>query len=228
LFINIRNMDSKLFANIVLLIIFATAAVGNLMAWGFNKTRWVPVTKPVLMPVLAIYYVLNCPDVKLVLVFALLFAFLGDVFLIWPQKKLFFICGLAFFMIMQVLYVIFIVKNQVNDVGYTVPALAASLVFLVFGAMIYLKLYRFLNEMKIPVLVYVMVLLTVSFLCFVNMIANFNRFSVVEFLGAVFFVVSDTILAFDSFRRPVRYANLWIMATYINAQLFLFAGFMYT
>lgn len=221
-------MDSKLIANIVLLCIFVYASVGNLMAWSFNKPRWVLFTKPLLMPVLAIYYVLNCVTVEYILVFALLFAFLGDFFLIWPQKKIFFMAGLAFFLIMQLLYIIFITTKQVTPKMFSMPVMASAIGFLIAGIFIYLNLYKFLKEMKIPVLVYMLVILTIGFLCFVNMLGNFNRFNLLEFLGALFFIVSDTILAFDSFKKPVKMANLWIMSTYINAQLFLFAGFMNT
>jgi len=228
LLIKSEAMDSKLIANIVLLCIFVYASVGNLMAWSYNKPLWVLLTKPLLMPVLAIYYVLNCVTVEYILVFALLFAFLGDFFLIWPQKKIFFIGGLVFFLIMQLLYIIFITTKQLTPEMFSLPVILAALGFLIAGVLIYLNLNKFLKEMKIPVLVYMLVILTIGFLCFVNMLGNFNRFNLLEFLGALFFIVSDTILAFDSFKKPVKMANLWIMSTYINAQLFLFAGFMNT
>jgi len=228
LLIKSEVMDSKLIANIVLLCIFVYASVGNLMAWSFNKPRWVLLTKPLLMPVLAIYYVLNCVSVEYILVIALLFAFLGDVFLIWPQKKIFFIGGLVFFLIMQLLYLVFITTRQLKPEMFSMPVMAAAIVFLIAGIFIYLNLYKFLKEMKIPVLVYMLVILTLGFLCFVNMIGNLNGYNVIEFIGALFFIVSDTILAFDNFKKPLRLANLWIMSTYINAQLFLFAGFMNT
>lgn len=228
MFVQNEVMDSKLIANIVLLCIFVYASVGNLMAWSYNKPLGVLLTKPLLMPVLAIYYVLNCVNVEYILVFALLFAFLGDFFLIWPQKKIFFIGGLVFFLVMQLLYIIFITTKQLTPEMFSLPVMAAALGFLITGIFIYLNLYKFLKEMKIPVLVYMLVILTIGFLCFVNMLGNFNRFNLLEFLGALFFIVSDTILAFDSFKKPVKMANLWIMSTYINAQLFLFAGFMNT
>lgn len=221
-------MDSKLIINMVLLCIFVYASVGNLMAWSYNKPMWVLLTKPLLMPVLAIYYVLNCVTVEYILVFALLFAFLGDFFLIWPQKKIFFMAGLMFFLIMQLLYIIFITTKQVTSEMFSLPVMLSALGFLIVGIFIYLNLYKFLKEMKIPVLVYMLVILTIGYLCFVNMLGNLNRFNLLEFLGALFFIVSDTILAFDSFKKPVKMANLWIMSTYINAQLFLFAGFMNT
>ncbi|HNW89107.1 MAG TPA: lysoplasmalogenase [Bacteroidales bacterium] len=221
-------MDGKLFANLVLLIIFVYAAMGNLMAWGFNKTNWVPLTKPLLMPVLAIYYVLNAVNIEWILVAALFFAFLGDVFLIWPKKKLFFIGGLVFFLVMQILYIVFIATRQLNSGNFSVAVMAAAIVFLFVGGLVYFKLYKSLNEMKIPVLVYILMLITAGFLCFMYMTGNFNRFSFIQFAGSLFFIGSDTILAFETFKGPLRLANVWIMATYINAQLLLFAGFLNT
>jgi len=219
-------MDSKLFANIILLVVFVYASVGNLMAWGFNKMKWIPLTKPLLMPVLAIYYALNCKEVEYLVLFALLFAFLGDVFLIWPQKKVCFILGLVFFLVMQVLYIIFIISQQLDQWSFSWPVAVAGIVLLSIGILIYTNLFRYLNEMKIPVLVYMLIVLTVGFLCFANMYGDFTRYNLIEFVGALFFVASDTLLAFDSFKKPIRLGNLWIMATYINAQLLLLVGFM--
>ena len=219
-------MDSKLLANIVLLCVFVYAATGNLMAWGLNRLKWLPFTKPLLMPVLAIYYVMNAPQIHWILVIALFFAFLGDIFLIWPEKKLLFLGGLIFFAIMQILYIVFISAYQVACVNWSLVFSTAALVFLAIGGTIFFKLYNYLGSMKIPVLFYILLVVSVGFLCFLNMAGNFNKYYLFQFIGALFFMISDTILAFVSFRKPVRYANLWIMATYINAQLFLFAGFI--
>lgn len=221
-------MDSKFFVNIILLLIFIYASIGNLLTWGFNKPKWNLFTKPLLMPVMAVYYVLNSGNIEYLLVFALFFAFLGDVFLIWPNKKIFFTGGLVFFLIMQLLYIIFIIAQQLSFSSLSLLAISSALIFLLAGIIIYLKLFNYLNEMKIPVLIYMLVILIVGYLCFLNMINNSNINNIIQFVGAIIFIVSDTILAFDSFKRPLRLANVWIMATYITAQLFLFVGFMNT
>ena len=219
-------MDSKLLANIILLCVFLYAATGNLMAWGLNKLKWLPFTKPLLMPLLAIYYVVNASHIYWILVIALFFAFLGDVFLIWPEKKWLFLGGLIFFGIMQLLYIVFISLYQVAAVHWSLTINLAALVFLCVGGLIFAYLFPYLRKMKIPVFVYVFLVVTVGFLCFLNLAGNFNKYYFFQFAGTLFFMVSDTILAFVSFKKPYRYANLWIMATYINAQLFLFAGFI--
>ncbi len=221
-------MESKTIVNLLLLLIFSYASIGNLLAWGLNKQKWVIFTKPFLMPVLAIYYVLNCEDASLILIIALLFAFLGDVFLIWPEKKIFFTLGLAGFLIMQALYIFFIVSRQLDFINYSLLQMFSSIVFLFVGALIYFKLYNHLKEMKIPVLFYILAIITVTFFSFLNMAGNFNKSNLIQFLGAILYVISDTVLAFDSFKKPIRLANVWIMATYIIAQLFLFVGYINT
>jgi len=221
-------MESKIIANLFLLLIFSCASIGNLLAWGLNKQKWVIFTKPFLMPVLAIYYVLNCDDASIILVIALLFAFLGDVFLIWPEKKIFFTLGLGGFLIMQALYIYFIVTRQLDFVNYSLLQLSSAIVFLLAGMLIYFMLFNYLKEMKIPVLVYMLVILAVAFFSFLNMSGNFSKNNLIQFLGAISFVISDTVLAYDSFKKPIRLANVWIMATYIIAQLFLFVGFINT
>ncbi|HNZ43062.1 MAG TPA: lysoplasmalogenase [Bacteroidales bacterium] len=219
-------MDSKLLANIVLLGIFLYAATGNLLAWWLSKLKWLPLTKPLLMPVLAIYYVMNAPQIHWILVIALFFAFLGDVFLIWPEKRWLFTGGLLSFAIMQILYIVFITVYQITIVNWSMVVSLAALGFMAIGGMIFFMLYKYLGSMKIPVVVYILLVVSVGFLCFINMTGNFNKYYLFQFIGAMFFMVSDTILAFISFRKPFPYANLLLMAMYINAQLFLFAGFI--
>ena len=45
-------------------------------------------------------------------------------------------------------------------------------------------------------------------------------------LGALLFLVSDTVLACSMFMRKSSRANFWVMLTYISAQALLTAGFM--
>lgn len=221
-------LDTKLIANMMLLGIFVYAAVGNLLSWSMNKPTWLFFTKPLLIPVLAIYYVLNCRNVEFILVSALLFAFIGDIALIWPQKKNFFILGLLFFMVMHVLYIVFILKYQVSRPTFTFPVILSCLLFIIPGTFIYIKLFKFLNDLKVVTIIYVLALMAMSYLCFASMIGTFNKYSLIQFIGSLFFIISDALLAFDTMKKPMRYANLWVTATYINAQLFLFAGFMNT
>ncbi|HQN49281.1 MAG TPA: lysoplasmalogenase family protein [Caldisericia bacterium] len=54
-------------------------------------------SKPLLMPLLLLYYLLSTDKPIIFLIFALIFSFFGDLFLLFEDKKSFFILGLLFF-----------------------------------------------------------------------------------------------------------------------------------
>lgn len=212
--------------NLILLLIFICAVIGNILGWGLHKIKWVYVTKPLLMPVLLIYYLLNAPHTEILLGIALVCAFLGDFFLLWPHKKAFFTLGLVFFLAMQTLYLMFIITHQIDFSMSNQLMIWAAILFMILAFIIYAKLFKHLRKMKIPLLVYMLVIIAVAYFCFLNFAATMNVVFALQFAGAVFFIISDTILAFDSFKKPLHFANVWIMSTYITAQLLLFIGFM--
>ena len=57
------------------------------------------------MPLLLIYYILSVAEVNKLIVIALVFGFMGDVFLMLPKGKNNFILGLGSFLIGNVCYV---------------------------------------------------------------------------------------------------------------------------
>ncbi len=65
---------------------------------------------------------------------------------------------------------------------------------------------------------------------FMMMMASFRnlRVNVISFrlilFGAMFFLISDSLLAYNKFVQPFNYANLLIMATYMIAQYLITIG----
>jgi uncharacterized membrane protein YhhN len=193
-----------------------------------EKHKWLFYTKPFIMPVLIAYYVLNMNHVFPVVILALAFATIGDFFLMWPEKKGFFISGLISFFVMQLLYITFVMNHQIHFEIGKLNTILMCLVYLLLGTIIFILLYKFLKKLMIPVIFYILALLAVSYLCFFNVMEHRSQISFIQYLGSLLFIVSDTILAIDSFRKTVRYGGLIIMVTYILAQIFLLAGFMNT
>jgi uncharacterized membrane protein YhhN len=55
--------------------------------------------------------------------------------------------------------------------------------------------------------------------------ANERDFGGFVFAGSLCFMVSDSMLAYDTFRKKIKYGSFLIMLTYILAQLFITLGF---
>jgi uncharacterized membrane protein YhhN len=169
-------------------------------------------TKPLLMIILGVYvYAFGLkPAVRNALLFTLLFAWLGDVFLLIPgNAALYFQLGLGSFLIMQLAYI-----RQFCSLGalrwsyFIFPVLAYVLGFLGF---LYPKLPASLLP---PVIVYAFALGAMLYFAFQISSAQLRW-------GAFLFVVSDSLLAFGKFYFEYPWNSFAVMSTYILAQLLL-------
>ena len=83
-----------------------------------------------------------------------------------------------------------------------------------------------LHEMLIPVGIYMIVILSMATLayCRKGIVSRLGYFYVL--IGAIFFLVSDSILALNKFYQPQVYASISIMLTYALAQYFIVIGML--
>jgi uncharacterized membrane protein YhhN len=170
------------------------------------------VTKPLLMILLGVYvYAFGLkPAVRNALLFTLLFAWLGDVFLLIPgNSALYFQLGLGSFLVMQLAYIRLFIKLGATRLTYLlIPVLVYVFGFLGF-------LYPNLPGALVPpVLVYALALGSMLYFAF--------QISSVQLrVGAFLFVVSDSLLAFGKFYFEYPWNSFAVMSTYILAQLLL-------
>lgn len=156
----------------------------------------------------------------------LLFGLFGDCFLMFVHvNPSFFMFGLVSFLIGHLFYITaFYLDYSWNpriEKKYTRWALAIFGLFC-FGFYIYLRPY--LAEMKIPVMVYAFVISLMGIMA-VNRKGRVNTLSYsLIFYGAVLFIISDLILAFNRFVIPFEQAGLLIMSTYMIAQYLITIG----
>jgi len=175
------------------------------------------VTKPLLMILLMGHIAQENPSPALFL--TSIFALLGDVFLMLPgDSSLYFQLGLGSFLMMQLCYIRLFAK-QASDQAW-VPTFArkplVGLFIYVFSFLAFLNPYL-AGGMKIPVTLYAFALGSMLYFA----IRLRNR-SIV--LGAFFFVVSDSVLAFGKFYYSFPGISTLVMSTYIVAQLLLISA----
>ncbi|MHA8080708.1 lysoplasmalogenase [Aquirufa regiilacus] len=192
-----------------ILVAYGIVSIVELLA-SHSAIRYV--TKPLLMILLGVYvYAFGLkPAVRNALLFTLLFAWLGDVFLLIPgNSALYFQLGLGSFLVMQLAYIRLFIKLSATRLTYLlIPVLVYVVGFLGF-------LYPNLPGALVPpVLVYALAL--GSMLYFASQIS-----SVQLRVGAFLFVVSDSLLAFGKFYFEYPWNSFAVMSTYILAQLLL-------
>ncbi len=215
-------MNKKIWITLYL-VVLATDLIG---VYTENETlRYI--TKPLLMPVLVVYFIINTTaftsPLKKWIVLALLFSWLGDVLLMFETlNSSFFIFGLVAFLIAHIFYILFYqsvlrLENLKRNYWLIVPVL------IYYVSLIYI-LNPHLGEMKLPVRIYGAV---ISYMLIqalqIGRIKNSEAAWLMVF-GAILFISSDSILALNKFYSSFGHAGILIMLTYGLAQLLIVLG----
>ncbi|UQD56795.1 lysoplasmalogenase [Flavobacterium sp. K5-23] len=185
--------------------------------------------KPFLIPflILAVYNQ-EYFTTKNILLAALTFSWIGDIILLFADTaEIYFILGLIAFLISHIVYIILFSKQlktirKKNKAIYWIGITAIIVYLMVMLAV----LFPNLGDLKIPVFVYAMVISTMLLFAFKGYFIWGKPANNYILLGAVFFVTSDSILAFNKFYEPVIWSSFFIMATYLLAQYLIVIGIL--
>lgn len=204
----------------VFLILFTLFSAADLVNVWFDLP-YRHFTKSMLIPCLACYLIFTVPRTKALYMFvvALVFAWLGDVFLLFSGDN-FFLLGLVSFLVMQIIYS-FIFYQERDFI--TKKALITAFFLIIFCVSFNSYLWPFVEEMRVPVIVYS---IAIAIMTFTGIIRdkNLNGYQFI-FLGVILFVVSDSILAINSFGPGFWNGGFLVMLTYILAQYFIVEGY---
>ncbi|MES2591215.1 MAG: lysoplasmalogenase [Bacteroidota bacterium] len=187
------------------------------------------VFKPLIVISLLLYLFANDGQKGKAISFAvggLVFSLFGDVLLIFQDRNpLFFIGGLISFLSAHVLYILYYLRSSE---AVSVKSLKAKAVFILliitYGTVFYAFLFNHLGALKVPVLFYTLVLVSMNVFA-LNRYGKVNNKSFnLIMAGAVCFTLSDSLLAVNKFLMPVPLAGVWIIATYGAAQYLITQG----
>jgi len=210
-------------AKSISLLVFLIAVVIQLLAQVYSWETLSMLSKPVLMPSLAAYFYFSIgvkDKLVIVIILALFFSWLGDVLLMFQNNNgLYFIFGLISFLIAHILYILTFRKTSHNFQARTFTY-ATGFLLVVYGVLLLMLLWPGLGELKIPVTVYTVVIMTMGFTALFRKAIGSSH----VLIGAMLFIASDSLLAINKFDSPLFGARLLIMATYILAQYFIVAG----
>jgi uncharacterized membrane protein YhhN len=209
-------------------VLFIAVACAQLIAVQFDITNLRFLTKPLLMPVLAFVVYFNTKHPKRFYIIAgLLFSFLGDSFLLLEDKyPLFFIFVLTSFLITHILYIIFFTGIKQNQTSLVKKHPYLPLLVALYGAGLIYLLYSSLGALKVPVILYA-VIICGMLLSSIHVYKSVGTAAGTQYImGALLFVVSDSLLAVNKFYQSFPSAGLFIMLTYCAAQYFIARGFI--
>ena len=212
-------------------ILIGVAGVAALVDWtavARADTRLEYVAKPAVLVALTLAAVslpaahTDLVDRKWWFVAALVASLVGDVLLMLPRNL--FVPGLASFLVGHVLFIIGLLQPpsppgtppfSFSTTGLVVAAVLIGLAAVVPAFLIFRSLVRDGHrELIAPVAVYLVAIATMAVLaCYVGVPA--------AALGAIFFLVSDAVLALQRFVRPFPQGNVVVHVTYHLAQWLL-------
>ena len=213
--------------NILLIITFLVAIADWYAVYrGWKKAEYV--LKPITM-VFLFGWLLSVVEMKGVVLWfgiGLALSMLGDIFLMLPKEQ--FIAGLVAFLLAHVAYII----------GFNLtlpPTTAVGLGLAIIVAAIGRELYKHISAglekqgkvaLRKPVLAYT----TVIALMMVSALMTFFRpdwtfgAALTVSIGAALFMLSDAILAWNKFVKPIAYGRVKNMAAYHLGQIILIIG----
>jgi len=164
------------------------------------------------------FYILEEKKQNHVFLTGLIFALLGDAFMLFGTDDMF-VIGLVCFLIMQICYTsTFNKKRRVpRTKDYLVPTIIGVL-----GLSLLAILWRDLGDMQWAVALYTIAIVTMAIFAYLRhpMLRGYN----ILFIGVCFFILSDALLGFNKFGNSFPYAQIAVMITYMIAQYLIVTG----
>ena len=213
--------------NLVYLLIVLLVLIGTV-----TGSDWLnyPV-KPFMLIWIALFFlIMTKPQpYRWLVILAFFFSWAGDMFLMFGDKsEMWFFAGVGAFFLSQVTYILVFRKFSIGKgKGFIVRKPIWVLPFLIYLIGVYLFLYPSLEGIMKPVVaLYAISLIGMS-------VGAFNRIGLTDrgscwllFGGSVFFVISDTLLAFNKFAAPIPNEGFYVLATYMLAQYWIMMGLL--
>jgi uncharacterized membrane protein YhhN len=217
-------MKSKL----LFLILFVTISIVEIYADLTGRVQLVYFFKPLIVLSLLSFLLIHqgLPKTRYQLLFltGLIFALIGDIFLMIRGID-YFIPGLASFLFMQVLY-IKTFRADVSSPVFKKEYLVASIPFLGFALLLYLLLLPKLPDpvMQIAVAIYALSIAVMAWMAFLRKTLVSKHSFLLVFIGAILFMISDSLIAINRFMISIPLNTIWVMSTYAAAQYLIVMG----
>jgi uncharacterized membrane protein YhhN len=217
--------------------IFYYYSLGILFIFLEHLHTYIPalIVKAILIPSLILFYHSHIKGnynlLHRLVMIGLGFSWIGDISLqlangqpeIMLSANNMFILGLAAFLVTQVFYIAAFSLPRGKHKVLTSRSYQTILV-MAYGFVLIWYLYHSLGDMKIPVILYAAIIL-LMLLSALNRYGKVNGVSyMLVVIGALFFVISDSMIAINRFHMKFDFAKTLIMVTYITAQYLIVMG----
>ncbi len=195
-------------------ILFLVVFIVDIWAVQTKNKEAIMLFKPLLMTTLAAIYLVAVNKPNFWYVSALFFSFWGDVLLLFNTQ--YFVHGLASFLFAHILYIKisagYLEKVSIKKIAVT------SFPFVIFFFALLTLIFAHLGAMKIPVIFYGLTISSFGAVTLLNYVSEKSTANLWLFLGAILFILSDSLLAINKFYQAKEIYGISIMITYVVAQ----------
>ncbi|MRI00331.1 hypothetical protein GH721_07245 [Kriegella sp. EG-1] len=203
-----------------IIVLIELIVVGHPELWSYRI-----ITKPMIMVSMIVFFLKQKVDQKtrIIVATALFFALAGDLLLIYDEiyESLFY-GGLLAFFTTHIMYAIQFSRSRNKDLGFIAP----TLILLFYAASVYIYLYDSLNNLAIPVAIYISAHLIMILFAYLRKDFLTNNSYIYILSGTFLFMFSDSILAITRFKSEIPYSRILVMAFYASAQLLVILGIL--
>lgn len=207
-------------------LLFIIILLADIAALHFPDLPWLRyITKPAIVGSLIIWLALQkfeLARLKHYLMAGLIFSLTGDVLLMFVRNsEYYFLFGLLVFLLAHICYILAFLRR-----GYLKPSHLPLGIILVtaYALFIYWNISNGLGEDKPYVVAYMLILWLLAVTAFMRKSYVPLRSYQFVLAGALSFMLSDSLLAWDKFNESIPLGGIAIMATYGIAQYCLIRG----
>lgn len=180
------------------------------------------ITKALLMPSLLFFLWMHVAEKPILILLALFFSWLGDLFLLKSSVSLRFMFGLGAFLVAHIFYITFFVK-EIKSSHHPLYRPHFWLIFIFWIVMMAILMPN-TGNFSVPVALYAGVILMMLYFAIARKnVVLYDSFIWVA-VGAILFVLSDSMIAIHKFVIELPLARILIMATYLLGQGAIITG----
>ncbi len=199
----------------------------DIVIGSFDLAQYRVVTKPLILISLLTYFAISGKRLPkstyYIMLLALLFSLMGDIFLLFDERSnTFFILGLVSFLLAHITYGTVFLKKRNKKLPFFLYGVMMLLIGI--GMLLFFYINDSLGDLTYPVMVYVLGILFMAITALLRVGKVRPSSFLWVFVGALFFIASDSILAINMFKFEIPFSNVLIMGTYATAQYLIVSG----
>lgn len=187
-------------------------------------------TKPLLMPTLGLYYVTSAPQTNFIFLAALACCWLGDIFLMVTSRQKegrYFKIGLVSFLLGHLLYITVFSSYLPHVINMPLWGLGCIAVYFAAGYAGYRLIAPHTGRMLPAVIAYIIILVLMGGSTVIPLGSVRLAGAVTAMAGALLFMISDAVNAYDRFIKKPPLEWMLTMGAYLTGQFLIVQGYLW-